>query len=137
MDLIRCSSKQVAVSGVSPHEHWELFKTCEIRDNVHGHRSWITVLALFALLAGVGFVAYAGWRRDGDFAMPAAGYLALALGVVFSLMVGIGLMALLFYSSREGYDQPPTLIVPAPDEAEDHRWRDRAMRNANNPRVDR
>jgi hypothetical protein len=30
----------------------------------------------------------------------------LALDVVFSLVVGIGLMALLFYSSRHGYDEP-------------------------------
>jgi hypothetical protein len=33
---------------------------------------------------------------------------ALAVGVIFSLAVGIGLMALLFYSSRRGYDEPPT-----------------------------
>jgi hypothetical protein len=33
----------------------------------------------------------------------------MALGVVFSLVVGIGLMALVFYSSRHGYDGPPSL----------------------------
>jgi hypothetical protein len=38
--------------------------------------------------------------------MPTTGYVALALGVVFSLLVGCGLMALLFYSSRHGYDEP-------------------------------
>jgi hypothetical protein len=100
-----------------------------------GIGSWIVLLALLALLAGVGFVAYAGWTRDGDFAMPAAGYVALALGVAFSLVVGIGLMALLFYSSRAGYDQPPTLIVPAPDEAEHHPSRNRAMRDATKSKV--
>jgi hypothetical protein len=26
---------------------------------------------------------------------------------VFSLLIGCGLMALLFYSSRHGYDEPP------------------------------
>ena len=36
--------------------------------------------------------------------MPITGYLAMALGIVFSLVVGCGLMALLFYSSRHGYD---------------------------------
>jgi hypothetical protein len=30
----------------------------------------------------------------------------MTLGVVFSLVVGCGLMALLFYSSRHGYDEP-------------------------------
>jgi hypothetical protein len=36
--------------------------------------------------------------------MPATGYLAMALGVILSLVVGCGLMALVFYSSRHGYD---------------------------------
>ena len=31
-------------------------------------------------------------------------YVALGLGVLFSLAVGIGLMALVFYSSRSGHD---------------------------------
>ncbi|WP_410052487.1 hypothetical protein [Bradyrhizobium sp.] len=38
--------------------------------------------------------------------MPTEGWMALVLGVVFSLIVGVGLMALLFYSSRKGYDDP-------------------------------
>ena len=36
--------------------------------------------------------------------MPTEGYVALAFGVLFSLVVGCGLMALMFYSSRQGYD---------------------------------
>jgi hypothetical protein len=39
--------------------------------------------------------------------MPTTGYVAMTLGIVFSLLVGCGLMALLFYSSRHGYDEPP------------------------------
>ena len=35
------------------------------------------------------------------------GRIAMWLGIVFSLAVGCGLMALLFYSSRHGYDAPP------------------------------
>jgi hypothetical protein len=38
--------------------------------------------------------------------MPAIGYVAMTLGVMFSLVVGFGLMGLLFYSSRHGYDEP-------------------------------
>lgn len=34
----------------------------------------------------------------------------MALGMVFSLLVGVGLMALVFYSSRAGYDEPAKLI---------------------------
>lgn len=31
----------------------------------------------------------------------------MILGIVFSLVVGVGLMGLVFYSSRKGYDEPP------------------------------
>ncbi len=37
--------------------------------------------------------------------MPEVGYVAMTIGVVFSLLIGIALMALLFYSSRHGYDE--------------------------------
>ena len=37
--------------------------------------------------------------------MPAAGYTAMWLGIAFSLVIGCGLMALMFYSSRHGYDE--------------------------------
>jgi hypothetical protein len=32
------------------------------------------------------------------------GYVAMTLGIIFSLVIGCGLMALMFYSSRHGYD---------------------------------
>jgi hypothetical protein len=64
----------------------------------------ILVIALFALLAlSVWFAAYA-WTHLGGDPVPTYGYVAIAGGVVFSLMVGGGLMALVFYSSRHGYD---------------------------------
>jgi hypothetical protein len=62
------------------------------------------IAVLLALLAAAGWLAFAGWTLEDDVAMPASGYVAMALGVVFSLVVGIGLMALVFYSSRKGYD---------------------------------
>src|SRR2546423_9505861 len=37
--------------------------------------------------------------------MPAAGYVAMWLGIAFSLVIGCGLMMLMFYSSRRGYDE--------------------------------
>ncbi len=36
--------------------------------------------------------------------MPFYGYFAIAGGVLVSLLVGGGLMGLVFYSSRHGYD---------------------------------
>jgi predicted transporter len=53
-----------------------------------------------------GAVIWAVWLWS---SMPGAdlgvhGTTALVLGVVFSLIVGCGLMALVFYSARRGYD---------------------------------
>ena len=39
----------------------------------------------------------------------------MAPGVIVSLAVGFGLMALIFYNSRKGYDEPPVLIAPEND----------------------
>jgi hypothetical protein len=37
--------------------------------------------------------------------MSVHGWIALGLGVFFSVLIGCGLMALMFYSSRRGYDE--------------------------------
>ena len=64
------------------------------------------VVPLLAILVAAGWFAASAWVSVEGPPMPATGYLAMALGVVFSLIVGCGLMALLFYSSRHGYDDP-------------------------------
>jgi TRAP-type C4-dicarboxylate transport system permease small subunit len=67
----------------------------------------VLVLALFAILIAAGWHAMTAWNgASGGAPMPTAGYVAMTLGVLFSLIVGCGLMALLFYSSRHGYDEP-------------------------------
>ncbi len=64
------------------------------------------VLTLLALLAlSIWFAVYSWSAIEGP-PMPTTGYVAMALGIVFSLVIGIGLMALVFYSSRRGYDAP-------------------------------
>jgi len=70
-------------------------------------RVWILISALIALLAGAVYVGYVGWNST-DVQMPVAGYVAMTLGIVFSLALGVGLMGLMFYSSRHGYDEPPS-----------------------------
>jgi hypothetical protein len=64
------------------------------------------VVVLFAILAAAGWYASEAFTAVQGPPMPAVGYLAMGLGIFFSLVVGIGLMALLFYSSRHGYDEP-------------------------------
>jgi|SRR5581483_1112891 len=70
---------------------------------------WIVIAVLLLLLGASGFIAYRGLTVD-NVDVPAAGYFAMAFGVIFSLIVGIGLMALIFYSSRKGYDEPPVVL---------------------------
>ncbi|WP_375786983.1 hypothetical protein ACE10Z_05235 [Bradyrhizobium sp. Pha-3] len=71
--------------------------------------AWIVLTVLSLLLVATGVVAYLGWSI-GDANVPTSGYIAMGFGVMFSLLVGIGLMTLLFYSSRKGYDEPAVLI---------------------------
>jgi hypothetical protein len=59
---------------------------------------------LLVMLAIAGWYASHAWTALSGPPMPASGYVAMTLGIVFSLIVGCGLMALVFYSSRYGYD---------------------------------
>jgi len=70
-------------------------------------RKLLIILPLLALLAFATWFAVHAWTSIERPAIPAVGYVAMVLGIVFSLAVGCGLMALLFYSSRHGYDTPP------------------------------
>ncbi len=64
------------------------------------------VVALLAMLAAALWYAASAWLTVSGPPIPTAGYVAMIFGVVFSLVVGVGLMWLLFYSSRHGYDEP-------------------------------
>lgn len=81
--------------------------------------SWTILIVLMLMLTATLVVAVLGWSSGSGADVPASGYVALALGVLFSLAVGIGLMGLVFYSSRRGYDEPPSLLpVAKPDDDE-------------------
>jgi hypothetical protein len=69
-------------------------------------KSVLLVIALLALLAVSVWWAVHAWTAI-DVEMSIHGYIAITLGIVFSLLVGCGLMALVFYSSRHGHDEPP------------------------------
>ena len=67
---------------------------------------WIAILILCLLLGAALYGAYQGWTaHSGDIQIPTWGYQFLIGGVVIGLLVGCGLMALAFYSSRRGYDE--------------------------------
>jgi hypothetical protein len=65
------------------------------------------MFVLLALLAVAVYVGYVEWNLTNT-VMPVTGYVAMWLTIVFTIVVGGGLMALMFYSSRHGYDEPPS-----------------------------
>jgi hypothetical protein len=77
--------------------------------------TWSVVAILMVILAAAIGFAYKGLTIHSDLTMPVTGDIALGLGVLFSLLFGIGLMALVFYSSRAGYDDPPRIESEHPD----------------------
>lgn len=94
--------------------------------------TWTVLIALMLLLAGSGVVGYIGWTIS-DTDVPTSGYVAMALGVIFSLVVGIGLMALVFYSSRAGYDEPAVLIEEPDLDQDEAPNRDETRESSNKP----
>lgn len=60
--------------------------------------------ALAGLLALTGFGAYRTWTKLEDVAISINGWIALGLGALATLVLGAGLMFLVFYSNRHGYD---------------------------------
>jgi hypothetical protein len=64
----------------------------------------LLVGVLLAMLAASIWYAYGLWTAVETADLPVELYVAMAGGVLFSIVVGGGLMALLFYSHRHGYD---------------------------------
>jgi hypothetical protein len=67
--------------------------------------SWIVLAALVLLLVLAIAFMLIGWdTADAGTPMTTAGYVAMTFGIVATLALGSGLMALVFYSSRKGHD---------------------------------
>jgi formate hydrogenlyase subunit 3/multisubunit Na+/H+ antiporter MnhD subunit len=65
----------------------------------------LAILVSFLVLAIVFLVV--GWGYGDTYGGPpmsAAGYVAMTFGIVATLVLGIGPMALVFYSNRKGHD---------------------------------
>ena len=68
--------------------------------------TWIAVAIAIAVAIVVIVVMASVWTGLGDTGISEGGWIALVLGVVFTLALGIGLMALVFISNRRGFDEP-------------------------------
>lgn len=69
-----------------------------------GGWGWFTAIVLVALLVVAIWYSMHAWGEVGGNGISPVGWVFLALGVTLTIVVGGGLMALLFYSSRQGKD---------------------------------
>jgi hypothetical protein len=67
--------------------------------------NWVAVVIAAAVVLIIDIVIAAEWIGIGDSDISGAGWLAMGLGVIVTLALGVGLMALVFISNRRGYDE--------------------------------
>jgi flagellar basal body-associated protein FliL len=107
-------------AGISEDRYVEpaVRKKAEDESSRMGIGSWIIVIVLLSFLVATAVPIYFSSTLGDGVAFPVSTYIAMVLGVIVSLGVGVGLMALVFYSSRKGYDEPPVFIGPSKDARE-------------------
>lgn len=69
--------------------------------------TWLVVGILLFLLGLAVALLYVGWwSNDSDpaSAMTFSGYVAMTFGIVVTLVLGVGLMSLIYFSNRHGRD---------------------------------
>ncbi len=67
----------------------------------------IAIVVAVLIVAILVTISVGNWNFVGNSSIDLNGWIALILGVVATLAVGIGLMTLVFVSNRRGYDDPP------------------------------
>ncbi|HEX8901546.1 hypothetical protein [Vitreimonas sp.] len=73
---------------------------------------FLLTMSLGGILAAVMFGVLTDWDAS---AMSIHGWIALTIGTLLSLAVGGGLMALVFHSARQGYDDRAELELEDKD----------------------
>ena len=66
---------------------------------------WIGIGVLCLFFAASIWFATEAWERAAVVAVSTNGKIAMLLGIVITTFLGAGLMALVFWSSRKGYDR--------------------------------
>lgn len=67
-------------------------------------RTFLIAGGLCAALLATGYLIWRDWAAWPQVDLPLNGMIALGIGAVFTFLLGAGLMALVFYSARRGYD---------------------------------
>ncbi|WP_332116292.1 hypothetical protein [Azorhizobium caulinodans] len=82
-------------------------------------RSLLILVPLLAILGLSLWWMTSTWQAAADAPFAGGDYVPLVLGVILSVVIGCGLMALLFISSRRGYDEAAqTQVLPRPPSTE-------------------
>ena len=69
--------------------------------------TWLVAAIAAVVVAVLIVVSIGNWESIGDSGIGVNGWIALVLGIVVTIALGVGLMALVFISNRRGYDEPP------------------------------
>lgn len=78
-------------------------------------RNLILIITLVLCLFAAAAVGIHLWTSLSGVEISFHGYLAMALGAVLTLALGIGLMALVFYSARHGHDDGSQIEFESPN----------------------
>ena len=68
-------------------------------------RSAFPIIVLLGLLIVAIVIGFWAWQQIGAVEIGTHGWIALVLGAVLTINVCAGLMALMFFSARRGYDE--------------------------------
>lgn len=82
------------------------------RAHIAPMKVFLLTMSLGGILAAVMFGVLTDWDAS---AMSIHGWIALTIGTLLSLAVGGGLMALVFHSARQGYDDRAELELEDKD----------------------
>jgi hypothetical protein len=80
-------------------------RTLARRAGLSRKQAIVLACVLVPVVAALIAVNIWSWRQFGEEPLDSNGHIALALGVIVTLSLGVGLMGLIFYSSRRGYDE--------------------------------
>ena len=70
-----------------------------------GVGGWIALVVLVVFLVVAGWYGLHAWGQLDGVGISTLGWIFMGAGVFFTLLLGGGLMALLFYSSRKNFDR--------------------------------
>jgi hypothetical protein len=80
------------------------FAAMEGRQPMSPKSTWAAVAIAVAVVISVAVVIALFWNQLGASQISPVGWLALGFGIVATLALGVGLMALMFISNRRGFD---------------------------------